>query len=49
MLDVDHSEMLFYSLSLNEKGIISGLFVKKDNAEVAWWRTDSLLAAFHKQ
>ena len=30
-------------------GIISALFVKNENAEAVWWRTDSLLASFINQ
>lgn len=45
-LSVDHSKVLYYALSLSKKGIISGLFVKSEKAEVKWWRTDSLLSAF---
>lgn len=48
-LSVDHSKILYYSLSLSGNGIISGLFVKNDVAEVNWWRSDSLLSAFINQ
>ena len=44
-LAVDHSELLYYSLGLSNNGIISALFAKRDHAEVAWWRTDSLIAS----
>lgn len=44
-LAVDHSEILYYSLGLSDTGIISGLFAKRNHAEVAWWRTDALLAS----
>ncbi|MDY2844512.1 MAG: hypothetical protein SOT81_11120 [Treponema sp.] len=44
-LSVDHSKILYYTLSLSGNGIISGLFVKKDAADVVWWRTDSLLSS----
>lgn len=47
-LAVDHSKILYYTLSLSGNGIISGLFVKNDCADVVWWRTDSLLAALLK-
>ena len=43
-LSVDHGEVLYSSLSLNESGIISALFAKRDRAEVVWWRTDLLVA-----
>ena len=45
-LSVDHSKILYYTLSLSNKGIISALFVKNEKAEVCWWRTDSLLMSF---
>ena len=48
-LAVDHSKILYYTLSLSGNGIISGLFVKNENAEAVWWRTDSLLASFINQ
>nr|MCR4821959.1 hypothetical protein [Treponema sp.] len=48
-LSVDHSEILYYTLSLSGTGIISGLFVKSQKAETLWWRTDSLLASFINQ
>ena len=40
---VEHNDILYYSLSLSGSGIISGLFVKNKNAEIAWWRTDTLV------
>lgn len=43
VLNVNHQEILYYSLNLSGDGIISGLFVKKDKAHVAWWRTDNLV------
>lgn len=48
-LAVDHSKILYYTLSLSGNGIISGLFVKNECADVVWWRTDSLLAALLKK
>lgn len=48
-LSVDHSKILYYTLSLSGNGIISALFVKNENAEALWWRTDSLLASFINQ
>lgn len=44
-LPVDHSEVLYYSLGLSDNGIISALYIKKDRAEVVWWRTDSLVGS----
>ena len=48
-LSVDHSKILYYTLSLSGNGIISALFVKNEKAEAVWWRTDSLLASFINQ
>ena len=48
-LSVDHSKILYYTLSLSGNGIISALFVKNENAKAVWWRTDSLLASFINQ
>lgn len=43
-LPVNHGDILYYSLSLSGNGIISGLFIKSSHAEIAWWRTDSLVS-----
>ncbi|MBQ8014151.1 MAG: hypothetical protein IJ257_07145 [Treponema sp.] len=48
-LSVEHSKILYYTLSLSGNGIISALFVKNERAEAVWWRTDSLLASFINQ
>lgn len=48
-LSVDHSKNLYYTLSLSGNGIISALFVRRENAQAVWWRTDSLLASFINQ
>ena len=48
-LSVDHSQNLYYTLSLSGNGIISGLFIKNESAQTVWWRTDSLLASFINQ
>lgn len=45
-LSVDHSKVLYHSLSLSGGGIISGLFARRENALLSWWRTDSLLSSF---
>lgn len=45
-LSVDHSRVLYHTISLSQTGIISGLFVRRENAEVVWWRTDSLIDSF---
>ncbi len=45
-LAVDHSKILYHSISLSDTGIISGLFARRENALISWWRTDSLLSSF---
>lgn len=45
-ISIDHGSVLFHTLSLNSSGIISGLFARRSNASVAWWRTDSLIDSF---
>ena len=45
-LPVDHSQILYYDIALDDEGIISALFVKRNVADVAWWRTDNLIASF---
>ena len=42
-ITVDNDKVLYYTFSLSDKGILSGLFARKDAAEVDWWRTDKLL------
>ncbi|MBP3709805.1 MAG: hypothetical protein J6I73_05315 [Treponema sp.] len=46
--NINHDNMLYYSLSLSDAGIISALFIEKEKARVVWWRTDSLTAAIVK-
>jgi len=47
-LDINHKDVLYYSMSLSDSGIISALLVEQDKAKVVWWRTDSLTAAILK-
>lgn len=47
-LPVEHGEILYYSLGLSGNGIISALYIKKEKAEIVWWRTDSLVSSFMK-
>ncbi|MBQ9494212.1 MAG: hypothetical protein IJR50_01065 [Treponema sp.] len=46
--DIQRNNVLYYSLSLSDAGIISALFIEKEKARVVWWRTDSLTAAIVK-
>lgn len=43
-LPLEHSAILYSTLSLSGNGIISGLFIKNSQAEISWWRTDSLVS-----
>lgn len=44
-LDVQHGENLYCDFSLSPEGIICALFAKETEADVSWWRTDSLVDA----
>lgn len=44
----DHSEILYNYMSLSLDGIITALYVKKDNAKVVWYRTDNLIDSIVK-
>src|SRR5574344_345395 len=46
--NVNHKNVLYYSVALSDSGIISALFIEEDKAKVVWWRTDSLTAAILK-
>ncbi|WP_187116193.1 LIC_12708 family protein [Treponema pectinovorum] len=43
-LPLEHSSILYSSLSLSRNGIISALLIKNSQAEISWWRTDSLVS-----
>lgn len=45
-LQAKHGDILYYTVSLDDEGIISALFIKNERAEVNWWRTDNLIASF---
>lgn len=47
-LDVDHNETLYYDFCLSPEGILSVLFAGAETADIAWWRTDTLIDAFLK-
>lgn len=42
-LDIDRTKLLYYNFDLSNSGILSALLVKDAQAEVVWWRTDSLI------
>jgi hypothetical protein len=48
-LDVDTTNLLYYSFSLSDKGILSALFADAEKASVVWWRTDSVIDALLKK
>ncbi|OJF75950.1 MAG: hypothetical protein BKP49_08995 [Treponema sp. CETP13] len=45
-LDINPEDTLYQSFSLSHDGIISALIVKKEEAKVCWWRTDSIIKSF---
>lgn len=44
--DVNHSNILYNTISLSDDGIISALYLEKEKARVVWYRTDNLIATF---
>ncbi|MCQ2576075.1 MAG: hypothetical protein MJ162_04955 [Treponema sp.] len=46
---VNHKENLYYSMSLSLDGVITALYMDKDQARVVWYRTDSLIDSFVKK
>jgi len=42
-LIMDRQNSLFFTFNLNNTGILSMLNIKRDQAVVEWWRTDSLI------
>jgi hypothetical protein len=42
-LSINLAETNYYTLSLSEEGIISGLFSEETEASVTWWRTDRII------
>jgi len=43
--EVDHSNILFNTMSLSDDGIITALYIEKEMSRVVWYRTDNLIAA----
>lgn len=41
--NVEHSDILFDNITLSDEGIITALYIEKDNARVVWYRTDNLI------
>jgi len=46
--DLNHSDNLYYTMSLSLDGIITALYIDKENARVVWYRTDSLIDSILK-
>ena len=44
----DHNSILYDSLALSPNGIITALYLEKENARVVWYRTDSLIESILK-
>lgn len=42
--EIDHKDVLFYTITLSDEGIISALLAEKEEAKVVWWRTDNLVS-----
>ncbi|QTQ13634.1 hypothetical protein HRQ91_03710 [Treponema parvum] len=42
-IKVDSARLLYYTFSLSQTGILSGLFAYPENAAIEWWRIDSLI------
>lgn len=47
--DVNHNNILYDTMSLSTDGILTVLYVEKDNARVVWYRTDNLIDAILKK
>ena len=43
-IDVSQDNLLYYSFNLSRQGIISALLVRRERADIVWWRTDRLAA-----
>ena len=46
--ELNHSDNLFYDMTLSSDGIITALYVDKEKARAVWYRTDSLIDAILK-
>ncbi len=47
--NVNHEQILYYSVALSKEGIISALLAESGRARVVWWRTDSLIDSILRQ
>lgn len=47
-LSVNHNNNLYFNMSLSSSGIITALYLDKDQARVVWYRTDNLIDALVK-
>lgn len=49
LLQFDSEKVVYQSFALSGEGIVSALLASKENADVVWWRTDSILASIVKK
>lgn len=42
-IKIENDKLLYYTFSLSETGILTGLFAYSDKAEIEWWRIDTLI------
>lgn len=47
-LSVNHNNNLYFNMNLSSSGIITTLYLDKDQARVVWYRTDNLIDALVK-
>ncbi len=43
LIQLNDSELIYKTLSLDQQGVLSGLLYKKSNIEIVWWRSDKLI------
>ncbi len=43
LFEMDHNQILYYSMFISGNGIVSALFAEREYARVVLWRTDSLI------
>ena len=44
----NHSNIVFDTMCLSQDGILTALYLEKENARVVWYRTDNLIDAILK-
>ncbi len=48
-LDYNKDKTIYLNFSLSDKGIISALLASNENAQVVWWRTDTLVDSIYSK